>query len=530
MYRHVPGITGLLAMGCTPEMDGPGLVPGGDDVWVPASDTDPTVSDPEPEACDPDAPDPGGAIVSIEPHASSVHQVWATVGTQGAAEHVVTCRLDGHPDERLLWTQEGASTDRRLLLSGLLAGQTYHCEATATCPRSASSPTPFEITTPPLPADMPEIQVFTPGEPTATVPHLVVNHVRHCEGDPTHRLLVYDLEGNLRWSYHLPRNTPIAANALYVGNGEFVWGGGWTRQGDPEVIGVDHHLRYKLWAEGTDALTFHHEGRMLTDGTLLGLTNRPNALDGNQWEGFHVWVVDPATGELTFDWNSQRAVDDGILAPGTGDVYHANAADIVDTDEGPMLLMSLCFSLQVLGIDVATGDVRWDFRPGGDFDLFDVDGSPLTNWDYPDCQHGIEFADNRLLVYDNGRYFRGYSRAVEYELDVASGRATMLWEWTEPGWWEGGLGDIDWLAEGRVLITKAHADCWSGNPGDVSASIEVDQATNEVVWRHQFIDPQDATYRSERFDGCDIFPQAKFCPAVAAELLALEEAGILTQQ
>ena len=59
-----------------------------------------------------------------------------------------------------------------------------------------------------------------------------------------------------------------------------------------------------------------------------------------------------------------------------------------------------------------------------------------------------------------------------------------------------------------------------------SRVIEVDQPTGEVVWRAAFETEDFLTYRAEKVDACDVFPDVRFCPdasdayAAAADVFA----------
>jgi hypothetical protein len=81
--------------------------------------------------------------------------------------------------------------------------------------------------------------------------------------------------------------------------------------------------------------------------------------------------------------------------------------------------------------------------------------------------------------------------------------AQRLWSWTEPGWSQWFLGDIDDLGNDRVLITQA--------PG---AIVEVDRITGGVASRMELRVDGD-TYRAERYDGCAFFTSVKDCADLA---------------
>jgi hypothetical protein len=195
--------------------------------------------------------------------------------------------------------------------------------------------------------------------------------------------------------------------------------------------------------------------------------------------------------------------------------------DIVDDGTGEILYVSLCNLGWTIAIDVATGDFLWVFGAGGDFSLTDAAGLPLSDGEYPQCQHGLESSGSKLLVYDNG-WGRGYSRVTEYALDTVAMQASLLWTWTEPDWYESTLGDADWLPNGNVWIGAGHADCFSTNPGDRTTVLEIDPLTGDKVWELQYAAVQAMAYRSDWADGCALFAITRECPELAARLLELE--------
>lgn len=169
-------------------------------------------------------------------------------------------------------------------------------------------------------------------------------------------------------------------NAQYLGGGSFLWGGGWTYDGRIEIVSWDGTRQYKAGFSGSAGEYFHHEGRMLDDGTVLMLTGDTNTQGAQSWEGFQVWVADPVTDTASFRWDSQQGVNQGRLKTGSGDVYHANWADVVDG----VLYVSLCFSKEVLAVDPGTGEVLWKFGEDGDFEVRDPSGKLLED-ELPDC-------------------------------------------------------------------------------------------------------------------------------------------------
>lgn len=115
--------------------------------------------------------------------------------------------------------------------------------------------------------------------------------------------------------------------------------------------------------------------------------------------------------------------------------------------------------------------------------------------------------DDHFLVYDNGQN-RNESAASEWVFDPVSRTAELQWAWTEPGWSEPFLGDIDDLGNDRVLITQA---TFFG-PSQV---IEVDRASDQIASRLSF-DNGGLTYRAERYDACELFSDATACGELGA--------------
>ena len=258
---------------------------------------------------------------------------------------------------------------------------------------------------------------------------------------------------------------------------------------------------------------YHHHVEQLADGTVAALAQTTHEGGGNAWDGFDVEILSPDLDRIVWSWSSQRGIDDGWLpTPARGsDPYHANA--LVVTDDA--VVVSLKHLDQLAKIDRATGSLVWRLGIGADFALLADDGSeaPDEGWFYR--HHAPKIRDDRLLVYDNGAGRPGgieESRALELVLDEAARTATERWRFTEPGWYEQIWGDVDWLPSGHVLITRAHCEVCGAPPGSRTQVLEVDPATNEVVWRITMSDPSDASYRADRIGACEIFSRTDCAP------------------
>jgi hypothetical protein len=148
--------------------------------------------------------------------------------------------------------------------------------------------------------------------------------------------------------------------------------------------------------------------------------------------------------------------------------------------------------------------------------LVDPAGTPLSDddwfWSLHDPELQVRDGALEVLLYDNGgrRPGAAYSRVARYRL-AAPGRVELLWEWTEPRWYEPNFGSVMTLPDGHVLIGTGHCvDC--GTPGDFAWVAEVDPATQGVVWRLDFTGDDDSLYRADYIDGCAIFANRRTCP------------------
>lgn len=475
---------------------------------------------------DPCAPDAAVAVeyVQAAPSPTQLLGLELEVELSAPAQLGIACTNRADPSDRLFWELE-ASASFRTALYGLAEASSYSCAVAPTCPQALGPPSLLLYSTPSAPEDIGRATItHSPTTPSTGPGFLGINHWRYCDGAGPQRLVVYDLDGRIRWLYEdIPTWIDMGIQFEYLGSGQFAWGGGNHPDAAVRLVDVSGVETYATSFTGSSDLYFHHDGRVLDDGRILTLTHSDNVDEaGNSWIGFGLQIHRPGVG-LEWSWDSQQAVDAGSLPTGAGDVYHANWADhVVMADGSERVYVSLCYLYQVIAIDVATGEVLFTFGRNGDFSLQTSGGEPLAPAAFSQCQHGLEVDGDRILFYDNG-WERGASRASEYQLDEASRTATLLWTFEDDPWWETALGDADYLPGGHAMVTQAHTDCWGPLYGDYSAVVEFDPATGDQAWRFEFDHVYDTTYRSERMEACDIFPVSAWCPEVEARLEELSD-------
>lgn len=440
-----------------------------------------------------------------------VNQVAIDVQTSIDGAVAVRCVSASDPSDVHL-VEDARGTQHTFDLGGLLVSDHYTCTAAAVCPQASASRS-FEIDTGPAPDELVPVEVSTDPGLGMTGAYTLFN-LEVC-GGKYDWLHVVDPRGRTRWWHPMPLVNDLGVEARYTADKRFVWGGGFTKLGRAREVDVFAGEVYDSATTLTDyeSTVFHHDAKQLADGRLMTLETETNWKDGVSFEGFAVRVHDPVGKTLSWEYSSQAAVDEGTLTPGdrSGDVWHANWADVIVEDGVDKLYVSLCDISTVVKIDPLAGRVEWKLGKDGDFTLLDPLGSALPGTEFSSCQHGLEVEGNRILFYDNG-WVRHVSRVAEYEIDTTAMTATLLWTWTD-GWYMCCLGDVDWLPSRRVLVNQARLGCGSVPTTIVEVVPETGQVASTMTLR-----ATDSSYRAERIDGCALFANAATCPAIATRL------------
>jgi hypothetical protein len=463
-------------------------------------------------------------------------QLLALTGTltlDAAGPAWVACTRDDLPEEVLLLELDGVKGANEVALIGATTEASYACEAGGPGGRSSS----VSVTTPELPASLWGYEVTVPAAAQAEPFLTLFADLRACAsnvtGTQTHVVMV-DHEGAPRWLMHVPEAlSSIDLDVHYLQPEGWVhMGGGWGTA-DRSIPHDGLFRTVDLAGRGVVERTepaygfgFNHHSERLADGTFLTLTFDDISDGDTSQDGVAVERYDVDADELVWSWTSQTLLDRGQLAfddtPATG-TWTANSAELATDPLGEGLYLSVVTIDEVWRIDPVSGDLTHRIGPHGDWSLYDADGNELGYEDWFFFQHDPEIsADGRMLLHDNGttRSFFTSSRVLELQLDYASKEATVLWEWTEPGWFNAFVGDADRLDDGTVSVTQGYFSCLSGRSGH-SSVVHVDPGSDEVVWRLDWLDPDFAPYRSEHLSLCDVAPNARHCPEVAARVDAL---------
>jgi hypothetical protein len=463
--------------------------------------------------------DPSLSVISAVPNDGLISTfVEVAVSLSSPASVAVQCTSDAEPTEIFFAEDTTAATEHAVRISGLVPSTAYNCSAVAVCPSTGGPATRFVWQTGPPPADVLPLSIAVDPLFGMDGAWTLAPYTIDATGGDTW-FVAWGPDGTARWWFPAPAGVGMWVELLWhPAEGEFVWGGGMDPQGRVRILAPWVGETYAFAPVGWQDIVFHHDGKRAADGRLLTLESRLNHGGGVGFTGFGVRLHDPTTGTVDFDYDSQRLVDDGVFPPPAGgfdpDPWHANWADWEETPTGPELYVSLCFAHQILAIDGYTGSLLWQLGRGKGWTVLDAVGLPLSEDQLPQCQHGLDVVGNTFLVYDNGQD-RPRSSASEWNIDPLARTAQRTWYWTEPGWKEDFLGDIDYLPNNRILVTEA-------SQTGVSDIVEVDRATGLVASRASLA-AGGFTYRAQRYDGCELFTSVAACDAIAARYSALAD-------
>ena len=416
------------------------------------------------------------------------------------------------PEEVHLLETDTCATTHTLSLHGLLPEATYQCAVQTSC---GDTPETFEIRTAQVPEILPRLAIQDQLSNTLSGSYTLFSHSTPCTGDDSNRLVIVDPGGQIRWYWQHPTlsgesTTDIEAELL--ADGTLLVAGGEHKEGRPILVDLDGEIVYEAGYEELGEHLYHHDVQW-QENQILGLVEVQGE---EEIEYFGFVRLDPASDTMTWSWDNRDAHAAGTMPRSSNaemaqDPYHANALAGLTDQDGDGVYVSLLHANVILRIDETSGEMSWVLGEGGDFTLVDPDGALLGEEAWFSGLHAIDVYDDRLWVYDNG-WSRSESRALLYTLDTPNLTAELTFSYAEAGWHERVWGDADELPSGNVLIDMGHAWCLGGNESHLGSLAEIDVNTRESIWRLDFLDPDDASYRSQRVDGCDLFHNTRWCP------------------
>ncbi|MBI5611243.1 MAG: aryl-sulfate sulfotransferase [Deltaproteobacteria bacterium] len=456
-------------------------------------------------------PSPGDADgdSAVDPDPGQTLQL-ANVAVQAVANNPLACRVtwtSNLPSSSVVLFGLGAPTMRMnlpalttnhdVLVVGMRGNQAYTLKVrsqTATGAVASALAPPF--TTGKLP-DFLKPAVPTVGWADPQEPHFLVLAGIHLnlpggfspfEFPPT--AAIYDDQGQVVWFHSQAKGSNLVAwwehdKMLVAGGGpalQLNLAGDTLWQGKTAVLGVVETGGPPQPVTGM----VHGDLRLLPSGNLLGIEfDVQSGIWGDQLverkpDGSLVWLWS------TFDY----------LPAGQGDWTHGNSLQPLDNAD--TVLYSPRNLNMIFKIDRKTGKFVLRLGEGGDFAL-----QPGSGDDWFALQHAAEeLPGNRILLYDNGTMERGFSRAVEYQYDLAAKTAKIVWQYKgEPGkpFFSPGQGSVQRLPGGDTLVS---APDWKAGWAMPSSLRRVSPA-GTLRWRLDLpvvSDYPTVAYRAQRID------------------------------
>ena len=411
-----------------------------------------------------------GAGIDVHPNFSPLIQRYS-VNPSDATDGVSVTAYAASILDTLTINGEAASSGVPVSVSGLAPGDKVQIEVS----NPADGTRSYEIIY--LPVDFPTLEVTTL-EPGVTDGMLYLT-LRRLTRQPPNFIAVVDNYGVptfVRETAGRPsdfKRHPNGVMSYAERNGEINQFG---RESVDEVL-LDENFNEiaRLNVVGDLNHTDAHDFLILPNGNLVFLAYNGEVRDGTVFEDSVIQVVNPATGEEVFRWNSKDDIPmEDVLRNNRQEYAHINS---VFVDDDGNFLASLRGTSQVIKIDSTTADVIW--KLGGlssDFAIDDPFGGPCG-------QHtATRLAGGHIMVFDNGSpcpdtpeyATRGQlTRVSEYAVDETAMTAELVWSYSQPGFYTTAAGSAERLDNGNTLIG------WGRNANAVVTEVD---ATGKKVF------------------------------------------------
>lgn len=372
-----------------------------------------------------------------------------------------------------------------------------------------------------LPSQLPAMKAVV-SQPEKMEPGVtLVNFLGDNEYD-THRPYMIDAEGEVRWALLLKGHPEMGNITAHTGlkrlpNGHFYCGD--VKSGRILEFDMVGNLAHQ-WSLKAHGYTFHHDVTVMPNGHFLATVSKDNSVnaEGKATIFDYIVEIEPENGGLVKEWDLKKSLDEkrtalvpagDTIAVG-GNWAHANA--VVYSPDDDCLIVSCRYqgivklnrSNQVVWL--LSPHKGWN-NPGTLLKPKDASGGWITDPaviageaardDFDWCwgpHDPVLLPDGHLWVFDNGFFRqyedidlyspRGYSRAVEYEINEAEKSVRQVWQYgRERGrvCYGVAISSVQPLAETNHVLFSPGVGTPNVN-GVGGKIIEVDYPTKEVVY------------------------------------------------
>jgi hypothetical protein len=351
------------------------------------------------------------------------------------------------------------------VLVGMKSSMDYHFAPVIVSGGSEVVSSDQELTTGPVPPELPEINIAVFDEERATGGYFVMSLL----SSPSAAVIVDEDGDYLWWHQAATENFPVPRVMLSHDRQRMMYLGRAIEGGDDEY----EHYIYQVSLDGTDVDLLevhdaHHDFLELPDGTVSVITHDPRDMDGDEVLGDKIVEYHPdGTQEDIWTVWDHMEFDPGMPVEDGTAFFHSNALDYDAEDD--TYAISVRNHDTIFEIDRATGDV---LRTVGGIQNDYVLDPPAGEWF--DKEHQFQFvSDDELLVFANGVDVVTGSRVLGYRLDDGAGTAENHWEYrAEFPLFCYTYGDVNRMENGNTLVT------WS-----TSGQMEEVTDDGEIVWQ-----------------------------------------------
>lgn len=357
----------------------------------------------------------------------------------GYVEYGLTEALGSHTP-----LEVAPATDHRRLLLGLNASTDYYYRIVTQRTSSTAASQTLMVRTDPLPNALPQFEQEGDGHDMLTIVPLL--------GSTQATVVALDPKGAIVW-YHIDaRGFNVFRARLSRDGTSMIYNATGSPGSSPQDAEQDSELvRVTLDGAETDVLSvpfLAHDFVELPDRTLAAITVEFRDFQGEPLAGNQIVEID-TSGAMRTVWSAWDCFDpanprDAGDTPELGWTV-ANALDY-DAEDDAYYIGLRGFS-SIARIDRQTGTCDWVLGLYGRTLQFAPDSAAFLH------QHQFDLRGNRLLVFDNEGSPRNESRVIEYELDLAEGRATEQWTYVaDPSIESFVLGEPLRLDDGDIFI------------------------------------------------------------------------------
>lgn len=317
-----------------------------------------------------------------------------------------------------------------------------------------------------LPSQLPAMKAVV-SQPEKMEPGVtLVNFLGDNEYD-THRPYMIDAEGEVRWALLLKGHPEIGNITAHTGlkrlpNGHFYCGD--VKTGRILEFDMVGNLA-RQWSLKAHGYTFHHDVTAMPNGHFLATVSKDNSVnaEGKTTIFDYIVEIEPENGALVKEWDLKKSLDarrTALVPAGDtvavgGNWAHANAV-VYSPDDDCLIVSCRYQGLVKLSRDnqvvwLLSPHKGWSnagalLRPKDASGAWIADPAVLAGEaacdDFDWCwgpHDPVWMPDGHLLVFDNG-FFRqyedidlysakGYSRAVEYEINEADKSIRQVWQY-----------------------------------------------------------------------------------------------------